>query len=357
MMIPTEPIGSIPRPPALIAALREGADPAQLAALVDDAVRVTIAELEALGAPVISDGEQAKLENFWNYPVHGAPYTAPDGFRIPLAHGRGHRIPRIARGPFHYRRHADEYLSAARRYATVPVKQAVISPSALSLMYPAEGVPGYSREQFLDDLVREHELEVRRCLEAGAHKVQVDFAEGRLAMQLDPGGALLASFIDLNNLALGRFSPEQRALIGVHVSAAAWSDPSARLHCASGAAYAELLPALFELRAGNFYIALAGSTEPERTLRVIRDYARPDQRIFVGVTDPDNPDVESPELVRDRVLRAADYIAPERLGTTDDGGFAPFFDDVSCSRERAYAKIRARIEGTRLASAILEAGR
>jgi 5-methyltetrahydropteroyltriglutamate--homocysteine methyltransferase len=356
MMIPTEPIGSIPRPPALVAALaaalRDPSSAPQLPGLADEAVRATIAEFEATGSPVISDGEQAKVENFWSYPVHGAPNTAPDGFRIPLPNGHGQRMPRLVRGPFRYQRYADEYLRAARRHATQPVKQAVISPSALSLMYPAEGIPGYPREQFLDDLVREHETELRRCLEAGAHKVQIDFAEAHLAMQLDPGGALLASFIDLNNLALGRFSAEERALIGVHMSATGWSD---RGSGAGMAGYAELLPAVLELRAGNFYLALAGSTEPERILHTVRAHARADQRIFVGVTDPHDPRIETPELVRDRILRAAEYIAPERLGSTDDAGFAPFFDDASISRATAFAKIRARVEGTRLASAILAA--
>ena len=120
-------------------------------------------------------------------------------------------MPRLTGGPFRYKRYADSYLDVAQRYAHVPVKQAVISPSALSLMYPADEIPGYSREQFIDDLLREHETEVRRCLQKGAHKVQIDFTEGRLAMKIDPSGDLLHSFIDLNNLALSRFSAEDRA--------------------------------------------------------------------------------------------------------------------------------------------------
>jgi len=40
---------------------------------------------------------------------------------------------------------------------------------------------------------------------------------------------------------------------------------------------------------------------------------------------------------------------PDQLGTTDDCGFAPFADDVSTARETAFAKIQARVEGTRLA--------
>ncbi len=35
-----------------------------------------------------------------------------------------------------------------------------------------------------------------------------------------------------------------------------------------------------------------------------------DQRIFVSVLDPINPRVETPEEVRDRVLEAAEFIAP-----------------------------------------------
>jgi 5-methyltetrahydropteroyltriglutamate--homocysteine methyltransferase len=44
----------------------------------------------------------------------------------------------------------------------------------------------------------------------------VDFTEGRLAVKIDPSGNLLNSFIDLNNFALSRFSPEERRRIGVH---------------------------------------------------------------------------------------------------------------------------------------------
>lgn len=350
LMIPTEPIGSIPRPPELVAAIRGGATAGELAPLFDEAVRTTVAAFEAAGSPVISDGEQGKLENFWCYPVHGAPNTAPDGFRIPLRSspgGAGHRMPRLTRGPFRYQRYADQYLRAARRYATRPVKQAIISPSALSLLYPPDGLPGYPREQFLDDLVREHETEIRRCLEAGAHKVQIDFAEGPLAMRLDPSGALLASFVHLNNMALARFSAAERALIGLHVSAAGVR-PGAEVD------YAELLPALFEIRAGSFYVAMAGQPRPERVLRIARDYARPEQRVFVGVTDPLDPRIETAQQVRDRVLLAAQYLDPARLGTTDDAGFAPFFDDDSVSRAGAFAKVRARVEGTRLAAALLE---
>ena len=168
MQIPTEPIGSIPRPLWLIEAVAatDGTDPA-LDALYDEAIRDTIARFEATGSPVVTDGEQRKYHNFWTYCVHGMPNTAPDGFKIPFSAGHVRRMPRLTAGPFRYMRHADGYLDVALKYAHKPVKQAVISPSALSLMYPADEIPGYPRERFLDDLLREHETEVRNCLQQG----------------------------------------------------------------------------------------------------------------------------------------------------------------------------------------------
>ena len=179
-----------------------------------------------------------------------------------------------------------------------------------------------------------------------AHKVQIDFTEGRLAVKLDPSGNLLHSFIDLNNLALSRFSAEDRKLIGVHTCPGSDRDST---H--SGEIdYADLLPSLFQLKVGNFYIALAGECDRVRILKIIRQHMKADHRVFVGVVSPIDPRVETAEEVRDRVLEAASYIPVEQLGTTDDCGFSPFCDDTSTTRDTAFEKIRARVLGTELAA-------
>jgi len=351
--IPTEPIGSIPRPLRLMAAVAatDGTDP-RLDSLYEEAIRDTVERFEATGSPVITDGEQRKYHNFWTYCVHGLPNTDSDGFKIPFSAGHTRRMLRLTGGPFRYKRYADSYLEVALRYAHKPVKQAVISPSALSLMYPAEAIPGYSREQFIEDLLHEHETEVRRCLQKGAHKVQIDFTEGRLAVKIDPSGHLLHTFIDLNNLALSRFSAEDRQRIGVHTCPGSDLDST---H-SGDVDYAELLPSLFELQAGSFYVALAGERDRVRVLKIIRDHLQAEQRVFVGVVAPIDPRVETPEEVRDRIFEAAEYIPLEQLGTTDDCGFSPFCDDTSTTRDTAFAKIRARVLGTGLASATLGFG-
>jgi 5-methyltetrahydropteroyltriglutamate--homocysteine methyltransferase len=350
MSIPTEPIGSIPRTPALIEAwkrrLAGTATDAEFRAAADAALDETIRRFEDTGSPVIADGEQTK-SSFVTYPLDGATNIAPDGLVIPFEDGHTRQLPRLTHGPFRYATHAVTYLKAAQAIAKRPVKQAVISASALSLLYPQTPIAGYPREAFLEDLVKEAEADIRQCLDAGAAAVQIDFTEGRLSLKLDPSGGLLDQFVALNNRVLDRFSADERRRIGVHTCPGGDRDAT---HSAT-VDYAGLLPALFKLRAGRFYVQLASEADPERVLGIIARERRPDQLIFVGVTDPINPVVETPEVVRDRVRMALRHIPIDALGTTDDCGFAPFADDASTSRDVAFAKIRARIDGTRLATA------
>ncbi|HEY1952892.1 MAG TPA: cobalamin-independent methionine synthase II family protein [Gemmatimonadaceae bacterium] len=353
MRIPTEPIGSIPRPPELIEAVTAGSisDP-NLDPHYEAAVKDTIERFEETDSPIITDGEQRKYHNFWTYSVHGLTNTAPDGFRIPFSAGHLRRMPRLTSGPFRYKRYAYSYLEVALKYAHRPLKQAVISPSALSLMYPADAIPGYSRDEFIEDLLGEHEKEVRGCLVKGAAKVQIDFTEARFAMKVDPTGELLNAFIDLNNLALARFSDAERKQIGVHTCPGADRDST---HSAD-VDYAEFLPLLFQLNVGSFCIALAGEPDRTKVLEIIRDNIRPDQRIFVGVVSPIDPHIDTPHEVCSRVLEASKYIPLEQFGTTDDCGFAPFSDDLSTSRDTAFEKIRARVEGTAMATDMIGRG-
>jgi len=348
MTLPTEPIGSIPRPAELIEGVKAFAagrlSTGGLDALYEEAVKDTIRRFEETGSPVITDGEQRK-PSFATYPIHGLPNLASDGVSIRFADGHARQLPSLTAGPFRYETYAVQYLAAAKKHAHVPLKQAVISASALSLLYPAAGIAGYSREAFLEDLVREAEADIRRCLEAGA-AVQIDFTEGRLAVKLDPSKGLLDAFVDTNNRVLDRFTPEERKKIGVHTCPGGDQDST---HSAD-VDYAELLPALFRLKAGNFFVQLASEKDRPRVLRILGEHATRNRKVFVGVTDPIDPRLETAEEVRDRVLEAARFIDPAHLGTTDDCGFSPFGDDTSTSRETAFAKIRARVAGTEMAS-------
>lgn len=352
MPIPTEPIGSVPRTAELLAALNSHAqgslDTNGLRTAIEKAVAETIAAMEATGSPIVTDGEQGK-PSFATYPLAGLDCLAPDGVSIPFEDGHKRQLPRLIKGPFRYALYSGSYVTIARRYSRRPVKQAVISPSALSLLYPAQGVPGYDRDRFVEDLVAESAKDIRSALDAGAASVQIDFTEGRLSVKLDPSKGLLREFVDLINRVLANFTPEERKRIGVHTC------PGGDQDCTHSADvdYAELLPDLFRINVGNVFMQMASERDRPRIYEVVGSHRRREQRIFIGVTNPIDPVVEAPEVVRDRLLEAVGYLPASHLGTTDDCGFAPFGDDISTAREIAFAKIRARVEGTRLAEAVL----
>jgi 5-methyltetrahydropteroyltriglutamate--homocysteine methyltransferase len=347
MKIVTEPIGSVPRPKYLVDALaafsKNDISDAELGKLFDEALRDTIRRFEETGSPVITDGEQTK-PSFATYPIQGSKSLSPDGVVIPFADGHTRQLPKITSGPFRYQHYASSYLEKAKQMTRLPVKQAVIAVSAISLMYPQEGIPGYTQEQFLNDLLNEAEADIRTCLAGGAHKVQIDFTEARLALKLDPSAGLLKSFINLNNNVLSRFTEEERKKIGVHSCPGGDHDST---HSAD-IPYSLLLPYLFALNAGNFYLEYAGEKDKRSVLQAIKENIRPGQHVFIGVTDVLNPRIETPGEIHDTILEALEFIPASQLGTTDDCGFSPFADDLSTSRDTAFAKIRARIEGTKL---------
>lgn len=75
--------------------------------------------------------------------------------------------------------------------------------------------------------------------------------------------------------------------------------------------------------------------------------------VFVGVIAPIDLRVRTAAEVRDRVFEAFECIPIAQLGTIDDCGFATFCDGTSTSREMAFAKFRARVQGTAPASRAL----
>jgi 5-methyltetrahydropteroyltriglutamate--homocysteine methyltransferase len=349
MAIPTEPIGSLPRSAALLQAMvafQAGkVSQAEMDAAYADAIRDTIQTLEQTGSPILTDGEQSK-PSFATYPLAGLNNLAPDGVVIPFADGHTRQLPRLTAPRFRYGRHAGSFTVAARRYTRLPLKQAVISASALSLLYPSGGIPEYPREAFLADLIDEAAADIRSALDAGAAVVQIDFTEARLSLKLDGSGNLLRSFVALNNQVLARFTAGERQQIGVHVCPGGDRDST---HSAD-VDYAGLLPDLFQLNVGRFYLQMASEPDRKRVLHIVRPLLQPNHTVFVGVIDPIHPSVETPVEVSERVLEAASILPVAQLGTTDDCGFAPFADDRSTARDIAFRKIRARVEGTELAA-------
>ena len=375
MPIPTETVGSLPRPMKLQEAYQRLDDGEisfdELQAAQDEAAEDSIRRLEGTGERYVNDGEQRE-SSFATYPITDtlagtglADNLAPEGQYFAIFDDGHHRqLPRLTGRPFRYKTYASEFVQKNKQLTSKPVKQAVISASMMMLLYPLdEDIPGYPREQFLDDVVDEVEKDIRQCFQAGAERVSIDFTEGRLANKNDSrnpwtGRDMLEDFIDLNNRVLERFTAEERRNIGIHTCPGGDMDS---VHSRE-VPYEQLLNHMFELNAGYFLIQCASEDDKESVYRLVGENRRDDangvpQVCYMGVINPLTPDVETPEQVRDDLLTAAQHIPVERLGATDDCGFSPFSRDEKpkhgspdFARDTAMQKISNRIEGARMAS-------
>ena len=375
MPIPTELVGSLPRPEKLQDAYQAYDDGkidfAELQRLQDDAAQDSIHRLEQTGETYVTDGEQRE-SSFATYPITDtlagtglADNLAGDGqFFAIFDDGHHRQLPRLTGGPFRYKTFASEFVEKNAAIASKPVKQAVIAPSMLMLLYPLEGeLDGYTREEFLDDLCDQVEQDIRQAFAAGAERVSIDFTEGRLANKNDSRNPwtnrdMLQDFIDLNNRVIDRFSPEERRNIGIHTCPGGDCDS---VH-SKEVPYDKLLSKMFQLNAGYFLIQCASEDDKDAVYRMVGEYSRDDangipQMCFMGVINPLSPDVETAEQVRDQLVAAAKHIPVERLGATDDCGFSPFSRDLKplhgspdFARDIAMQKIANRVEGARMAS-------
>ena len=373
--IPTEPVGSLPRPAKLQAAYAAydagKITRQQLEAEQDEAAADSIKRMEDTGSPIVSDGEQ-RWSSFATYPLTDT--LAGTGLAANLAGGGqyfaifadGHhrQLPRLTGGPFRYKTYAADSLKKSLKLARRPMKQAVIAPSMLDLLYPLnEEIPGYSRAQFEADLCNECEKDIRQAFAAGAARISIDFTEGRLACRGDArnpwtGAGMLPHFIELNNRVIDRFGPEDRRRIGIHTCPGGDRDS---VHSAD-VPYNSLLPSLFKMNAGYFLIQLKSERNQEDVYKDIAASLRSDangikQMAYIGVINPGNPRVETAQEVCDQLLAAAKYIPKDQLGATDDCGFSPFSIDEKpnhgspdFARDIAFQKIANRIAGTRMAA-------
>jgi methionine synthase II (cobalamin-independent) len=373
--IPTQPVGSLPRPAKLQAAYADydagRIAKEELEAEQEAAVKDSISRFEATGSPIIGDGEQW-WSSFATYPVTDtlagtglADHLAPGGqyFAI-FSDGHYRQLPRLVGGPFRYKTYAADTLARSIAFATKPMKQAVIAPSMLALLYPLDDeLPGYSREEFEEDLVGECEKDIRGAFDAGAACVSIDFTEGRLALREDSrnpwtGRGMLPHFIALINRVLDRFSADERVNIGVHTCPGGDRDA---VHSAD-VPYIALLPSLFQLNAGFFLMQNKSERDRESVYKLVGEHSRDDangvpQIVHIGVINPQNPRLETPQEVCDELVTAAKYIPKERLGSTDDCGFSPFSIDEKplhgspdFARDVAFEKIANRVQGTKMAA-------
>ena len=330
MPIPTELVGSLPRPMKLQQAYADHDEGKitweQLQAEQDAAAEDSIRRLEETGEPIVTDGEQRE-SSFATYPITHtlagtglAENLAGDGqFFAIFDDGHHRQLPRLTGGPFRYQTYASEFVEKNVKIATHPVKQAVISPSMMMLLYPLEAeirrlfaraVPRRPRRR-----VREgHPQVLRRRRRARVDRLHRGPAgeQERLAQSMDRARTCCRSSSTSTIACSTASRAEERRNIGIHTCPGGDCDS---VH-SKEVPYELLLEHMFDMNAGYFLIQCESEDDRESVYKLCGQYSREDadgvpQVCFMGVINPLTPEVETPEQVRDELLTAAKYIPVE----------------------------------------------
>ena len=291
----------------------------------DDATRLAVGDMERAGVDVITDGEMRResYSNRFATALEGVDLDEP-GVALDRT-GHENPVPRVV-GPIRRTRPVEvtdvEFLrSITDRRIKITV------PGPFTMTQQAQN-DHYADDRSLALAYAEAVNEELRDLKAaGADVVQID--EPYLQARPEPAREYAVEAID-------------RALDGI--------DGDTVLHTCFG--YAHIVherPAGYPfLRELNDCVATHLSLEaaqPNLDPEVLRDL--PDKTIVLGVLDLGSSEVETPEVVAERIRRALTVLPPERLVVAPDCGMKYL------PRERAFGKLQAMVAGAHLVGAEL----
>ncbi len=334
MLFPTSLVGSYPQPEWLIDRKKLAGrfpprvraqelwriDPAYLAEAQDDATLMAIRAQEDAGLDIITDGEirRESYSNRFATALEGIDLDNP-GTALDRS-GHPNPVPRIV-GKIR-RKHAVEVedLLFLKRHTSRMVKITVPGPFTMSQQAQNDFYPDL--ESAAMDYAVAVNAEIRDLFAAGADIVQID----EPYMQARPEPARAYGLRALN-----------RALEGITGTTA--------VHICFG--YAHVIherPSgysfLGELRGCHCQQISLETAQSGLDCAVLQQL--PDQKIILGVIDLSNMQIETPEVVADRIRRALPYAAAENIIIAPDCGMKYLPRDV------AYGKMLAMVEGARI---------
>jgi 5-methyltetrahydropteroyltriglutamate--homocysteine methyltransferase len=370
----TTHVGSLPRPPELVAAwVGEPAESPKLATVLRSAVAGIVARQREVGLDVINDGEFGK-------PVHGEsdygawmnyvsarmsgfdirfgrtgmfPGKDREDFRdfyLQQAEVTGEHRPAevVCVGPVRYTGHAAIRRDLENLRAALGTKSPdevfvpLASPTSLESLQPNEFYR--TPEEYAWALAEAMKEEYEEVARAG-FIVQVD----------DPGIWVLwdfwfagrKSFEDFRRFAAARIEALNHALSGIpqeqiryHLCWGSWHGPHS-----TDAPLAAFVDLLLQIRAGAYCVE-AANVRHATDWKVWQDTALPEGRILVpGVVSHSTNLLETPDLIADRICQYAAVLGRERVMAGTDCGLGGRVHETI-----AWAKLKALVEGARLAS-------
>lgn len=287
----------------------------------DDATLLAIRDQERAGLDFITDGE-IRRESYSNRFA-----TALDGVDvvnfgvIPSRTGRPSHVPRIV-GKICRKRPVEVHdVKFLRTNTDKPIKITLPGPFTMSQQ---------AKDEFYNDeeaVVMDYALavneEVRDLFAAGANIVQLD--EPYMQAAPDKARAFGIRAVD-------------RALAGATGTTA--------IHLCFG--YASLVKdkpneyaILTELENSAVDQVSIETAQPALDLKVLE--RMPSKTIVIGVIDLSKMEIETPQQVADRIMRAVPHVSPERIVVAPDCGLKYLPRDI------AYGKMKAMVEGAALA--------
>jgi 5-methyltetrahydropteroyltriglutamate--homocysteine methyltransferase len=346
MAIQTTVVGSYTRPRWLVEAWRDWREgllgEQEFQRIQDIAVERTVREQEEAGLDQISDGEQRRT-SFYEYLMERLECFRMDALPHRFLAGDLRFRPQLV-GRLQYKGPVTvAELRAVQKLTTKPIKVCCPPPSRFNLAY-AEGIYP-SREAYLADVIGILRREYAALIEAGAEAVQLDMPEVTVFTdQTDQAVAKMAfaEVVSLVNEAI-KGLPEEK----LHAHICFGNYKATRR---SGGSYATLLPELYDLKVSTYVLEFAHAIHAD-DLPLLKEFPPPaGKKIALGVIDVRTVDVEPAWLVQKRIVRAAAYVPLKQLIATTDCGFAPTWDSDRIPRRSCLLKLKALVEGTRLAS-------
>ena len=376
--------GSLPRPSDLVAMLNakelgEPYDAKAFAARVSRAISEVVQQQADTGIDVIGDGEHSKF-NWMAYararltgleeidsPVRFRGATrnsiefagAYEDLKIMHAARSGALVAKrtarpkalVCAGPIKYVGHDElraDIDNLKRSMAGKKIEEAfitAISPSNLELYY--ENRHYGSDEEYLAALGEAMRVEYLAIVEAG-FLLQID--DPRMATHYNR--ATDATIEDCREFITLRVEALNHALRGIPEEKIRFhtcysTNIAPRVHDFELKHFADLM---LQVRAAA-YLVEAANPRHEHEWAVWQDVKLPDDKIVIpGVVSHCVHLVEHPELVAQRIIRFADVVGRERVIAGTDCGFGTSGAGDEVHPDVAWAKLRAMVEGARIAS-------
>jgi 5-methyltetrahydropteroyltriglutamate--homocysteine methyltransferase len=362
--------GSLPRPDDLARMLYDvmGEKPVDADALrrrTSEAVAEVVKRQRDIGIDAISDGEMGKV-GFSNYVMQhlsgftGASQAQPaDLVDVPdvmaqVFGGEGTqrlRLPML-NGPIEPRdtgfvtREITDFKAALGGDNLEPAFIPAVTPGQVTFNFPNHYYP--THQEYLEAAASALAPEYRAIVGAG-FDLQLDSPDSAMAFHFQAVGSdvgdpkqHLAAAIDVLNRALEGLPPDK---LRYHVC---WGNYRGPHH--KDVALREIVDIILRTRAKFIYVEAANPRHAHEWA-IWKEVKLPDDKaLIVGVIDTKTNHVEHPELIAERIGRYANLVGKERVVAGTDCGFATFVGMHPCAPGVAWLKLRALVEGARLAS-------